>query len=312
MIVVCGESLVDLVEVAASGPTPLLRMLPGGSPANAAVALARLGQRVALATRVGRDAGGALVRRHLESSGILDSFVVQVEEPTTLALVNLGPRGDAQYQFYFEATASWSWELTDLPAALASEVEALHIGSMALVAPKGREAITAWIRKVRSRRTVSLDPNVRTAVIRDLPEYRTALEGIIEACHLVRVSEEDLRALYPDRVVEQVAADWAGRGPRLVVVSRGAEAPLAIFEHNVVVGPRREVRVVDTVGAGDTFSAALLDHFSRAGLLRDQLRGLDAPNLGRALEFASAAASLTCERAGADPPTAAEVAERLT
>ncbi|MCU1490859.1 MAG: PfkB domain protein [Acidimicrobiaceae bacterium] len=311
MILVCGEALVDLVQVGVGQGAPLFRALPGGSPANAAVALARLGQAVGLVSRLGDDDAGTLVRQHLVRNGVDPVHLIRASEPTSLALVTLGDTGDASYAFYFEATAGWLWRSDELPSGLGPEVEAVHLGSMALATPYGRAVLAEFVERERDRRCISLDPNVRIGVVPDVDSYRSDLEELVTRCHLVRVSEEDLETLYPGEPTEDVAERWSASGPRLLVVSRGELGPLTYFHGTVSVGPTRKVEVVDTVGAGDTFSAALLDSLARAGLLAGGLSGLDSAMLDTALEYAVTAASITCQRQGADPPSAAEVAAAL-
>ncbi|MDA8296006.1 MAG: carbohydrate kinase [Actinomycetota bacterium] len=310
MILVCGEALVDLVEVAGGSEAPMLRSLPGGSPANAAVALARLGENVALCTRLGEDACGDLVRHYLEHNGVDLSYVVAAAEPTTLALVSLSSGGDARYAFYFDATAGACWQPGDAPASSAS-FTAVHLGSMSLASLAGRRVLGDFVASLGEQVTISLDPNVRLSVVADVPQYRADLERLVGRADLVRVSGEDLELLYPDRPVAASGAAWASLGPRLLVVSQGAAGPLVFFgdEHFSLVSP--VVEVVDTVGAGDTYSAALLHCFSRAGLLAERLAGVGRRDVDEALAYAAAAASITCERQGADPPTAAEVSARL-
>lgn len=311
MILVCGEALLDLVQVDHSDGPPMLRALPGGGPANTAIAAARLGESVLLVTRVGTDAGGDLVCAHLRRSGVDDRLVVRASEPTTLALVTLAESGDARYAFYFESTAGWAWRRSDLPVALPDGVNAVHLGSMALAAPPGYDALSDFVSRVHEAATISLDPNVRLGVVGDLAAYRAALESLAGRCHLVRASEEDLAALYPGLGTPEALARLAALGPRCVVATRGAAAPLARVGDETIEGPERAVRVVDTVGAGDTFSAALLHVFARQGLLASRLEAITATQVAEALSFAAAAASITCERQGADPPTADEVARRL-
>lgn len=332
MILFCGEALVDLVQVGrddrnvvgsgagndvgsgtgnGNGASPLFRALAGGSPANTAVALARLGHDSALASRVGRDAWGALVREHLDGEGVDTSLVVDAGEPTTLAVVAFTASGDARYHFYFEATAGAAWRQGDLPATAPPGLEALHFGSMAIASASGRVVIGDFVEQVRDSAVVSLDPNVRAGVIPDLAAYRRQLEQLVGRCHLVRVSSEDLEALYPGRRPEAAARDWRALGPRLVVVSRGGDGALACFGDRLASVPAEPVRVVDTIGAGDTFSAALLDFLARAGALADRLASLDEDLVAAALAFAAVAAGVACERQGADPPTAADVAARL-
>lgn len=311
MILVCGEALVDLVEVEADAGGRLLRPLPGGGPANTAVALARLGQGVGFVTRLGDDPAGALIRAHLSASGIDLRYVVTAGEPTTLALVTLEENGDARYSFYFACTAAWAWQRDDPPADLPRDVEAVHVASMALAAPDGYVALSTFVERVRETTAVALDPNVRAGVVSDPDRYRRQLEDLVARCHLVRASDEDLAYLYPGTAPLDAARRLAALGPRLVVVTRGARAPLAVLGETVLEGPSRRVALVDTVGAGDTFVAGLLHVLAQRGALARRLEGLGEETVVAALAFAATAAGITCERRGADPPRADEVAARL-
>lgn len=288
----------------------MLRSLPGGSPTNAAVALARLGEDVALCTRLGEDACGDLVRRYLERNGVDLSYVVTAAEPTTLALVSLSSGGDARYAFYFDATAGSCWQPGDAPAPSAC-FAAVHLGSMALASLAGRQVLGEFLASLGGQVTISLDPNVRLGVVADPAQYRADLEGLVGRADLIRVSSEDLELLYPGRPIADSGAAWAALGPRLLVVSQGAAGPLVFFDNECFSLAAPVVDVVDTVGAGDTYSAALLHCFSRAGLLAEHLAGVGRRDVEEALAYAAAAASITCERQGADPPSATEVALRL-
>lgn len=317
MILVCGETLVDLVPAEttdrsegagrAEGDQERVEVLPGGGPANTAVALARLGQPVELLTRIGRDAYGELVFEYLGRNGVGLGRVVRGAEPTTVARVSVGVGGEASYRFSLEGTASWSWWAEDLSGAIGGDVEAVHTGSMVLASPSSRELVLGLIEREQGDRTISLDPNVRLGWSGDPGGYRGAVERAVALSHLVRTSEEDLGALYPSVDPEEVARHWAGLGPRLVVVSCGPAAPIAFLGGERILGPVRSIAVVDTIAAGDTFCAALLDWLSRSGTLGRRLEGLEASMVGGALGFATAAAGITCSRRGADPPTAAEV-----
>lgn len=310
MIVVCGEALVDLVP---SGPTGqgTFSALPGGSPANTALALSRLGQAVELWTRLGDDDLGDLVAAHLAGNGVGLAALERSGEPTSLAVVSLGSEGEARYHLYLEGTASFGWRF-EVPAVLAAGgAEAFHTGSLALASPATRGDLLDLMDKERRRRVVSFDPNVRLGAVGPVGPYRTAVEAAVGRAHLVRASEDDLVALYPELGVEEAAQRWWDLGPRLVVVTRGPAGALAVLGGERVVGPVRTTTVVDTVAAGDTFTAALLAHLAGTGALSDRLEALDADAVAAALVYATAAASLACGRRGADPPTAAELAALL-
>jgi fructokinase len=302
VFVVVGEALVDLVGQR-GGRT--FAAHPGGSPANVALGLARLGLPVTLETRLGRDALGEMVLAHLQASGVRVGGGAVEGAKTTLAVATLAA-GVASYDFRID------WDLEAL-APLPAEARCLHTGSLATVLPPGRAHVVDLVERERERGwvTVSYDPNVRPALLGDAARARPEIEHLVALSDVVKVSDEDLRWLYPDRADEDVARGWLASGPALVVVTRGGEGVYA-----AAAGPelRRDavpVDLVDTVGAGDSFTSGLLDGLHRAGLLggarRDALAAIDEATLAGVLDAAALIAAITCSRPGADPPTRAEV-----
>lgn len=322
-IYVAGEALVDLVGDAGGSYRPI----PGGSPANVAVGLARLGVATHLLARLGAGAFGRVVRAHLEANGVLLDLAVQAAEPTTLAVVSFDDAGGAAYEFYAEGTADWGWsdaelpggspELPGLPGGLPGDALGLVTGSIAAAREPGASALVKLVRRERQRGqvTVVLDPNVRPSVLRPREDVRTRWDELVTLADVVKVSDEDLRWLAPDRDPVDVAATWVTRGPALVVMTRGARGAIGWTRGGTrVTVESPSVDVVDTVGAGDAFTAGLVDSLRLAGLLggaaRLALAELDETTLRPLLDRAALAAALTCERAGADPPTAELLAAR--
>jgi fructokinase len=306
MIVVCGEALVDLVPV---GGVFLAR--PGGSPANVAVGLGRLGHDVGLLTRLSTDHFGQLIRGHLVESHVDLSLAAATPDRTTVAMVTLSPDGSAAYTFGIEGGADDGWRADQLPAAL-PEGAALHVsGALALAVPTMGAAIGALLARESGRRVITLDPNPRPALGAD----RTVLlEQWLPLADVVKVSEEDLEWICPGETVVEVAQRWRRRadrrsassraaGPALVVVTRGADGVYALGPAGEVDLPAVRVDLVDTVGAGDAFMAGLLAALTEAGLLsREGLRDLRTEDLTTALGYAQRVAAFTCNRLGADPP----------
>lgn len=310
MITVCGEALIDLVD---EGGGRFLAHA-GGSPCNVAVGLARLAVPASLLGRLGGDAFGRLLRAHLVDNGVSERDVVAAAENTTLAVVSLDPAGRATYGFYVDGTADWQWRAGDLPDPLADDVVALHTGSLASWLPPGRDAIEVMVRRERARGrvTLSYDPNVRPLLMGSPGEYRPLIERMVGLVDLVKVSEEDLAWLYPGRAPLAVALDWSVAGPGLVVLTRGGDGVTALTAAGQRVDrPAPQVEVVDTVGAGDAFTSGLLSALSDASLLgpesRRTLSNLPEPQLAQLLDFAARVAAITCTRAGADPPTRADL-----
>ncbi len=309
MIVVCGEALVDLVPGSPNGPRarqatdgPAAR--PGGSAANVAVGLARLGVEVQLLCRLSTDHFGEMIRQHLTASGVGLALAVTTDEPTTLARVELSATGDARYTFQVEGTTNGGWRLDELPARLPAGV-ALHIaGSFALGLAPMRAVVAALLEREHDERTISFDPNPRPTVAADRRAVVRTLEAWVGLTDLVKVGQADLAWTHPDQPVDQIATGWCRRGPALVVVTRGADGATGYAGAAPGVhSPARAVAVVDTVGAGDAFTAGLLAELAGTGLLTPAgLHRLTPATLAAALAFGQQVAAATCARVGADPP----------
>jgi fructokinase len=305
VIVVCGETLIDLVHVEGE----LWRALPGGSPANTAVALARLGTPAAMLARVSGDAFGTRLRSRLVNDGVDVSFVVEAAEASSMAVVDLDESGGARYSFYLQGTADWQWAAAELPVSFDSSVAAIHAGSMALMMPPGAAVLESMLRRERAQRVVSIDPNVRASICPDPVRYREAVERWLGVAHIVKASSDDVLWLYPDRSPDDVLADWASQGPALVVFTHGAAGAVARLPSGVEARVEGVVvDVVDTIGAGDTFSAGLLHALSDADLLSAEgLAAISKHEVEEALRFAVLVSAIACTRAGADPPHLADL-----
>ncbi|MFG2054652.1 carbohydrate kinase [Micromonospora sp. NPDC048930] len=303
MITVVGESLVDLIEE----PTGEATAHPGGSPANVAVALARLGEPTTLLTQLGDDAYGRLLRAHLAGSGVrLDPASVPDLPRTSVARTEVGADGQARYDFAIE------WRSFPDLAGVAGGSACLHTGSLATVLEPGADDVLALVRERRAGATISFDPNCRPSLTGDAARARWRVEELVAVSDLVKVSREDLDWLHPGQSPDRVARRWLELGAILVVVTLGADGALVVTRQGArrVAAPR--VAVVDTVGAGDAFTAGLLAALSERDLLgaarRSALRAAGPELLDAVLGEAAAVAAWTCGRRGADPPTRAELA----
>jgi fructokinase len=302
MFVVVGEALVDLVGQRGSRT---LVAHPGGSPANVALGLARLGDPVTLITRLGRDGFGEMVSAHLKASGVRVDVGPDAGVKTSLAVASLAA-GAATYDFRIE------WDIGDL-APLPVETRCVHTGSLATALAPGAAQVTNLLERERERGrvTISYDPNVRPALLGSPEEARPGIEHLVSLSDVVKVSDEDLHWLYPDRRDEDVARDWLALGAPIVIVTRGGKGVFAVTAHLELDRPATPIDLVDTVGAGDSFTSGLLDGLRRADLVggerREALARIDESSLLSVLDEASLIASITCSRPGADPPTWAEV-----
>jgi fructokinase len=306
VVVVAGEALVDLVPAGRDG---LFEAAPGGSPANVAVGLVRLGVPTRLAARLADDLMGRRLREHLSSNGVDLSKAPRASEPTSLAIVALGSDGVPDYDFRVEGTADWQWSDQEVEGLLDGPVVALHSGSLALTMEPGAAVLGRLVERAGRTVTVSYDPNLRPLLMGSPDTVRERVEWLVSLSDVVKVSSEDLGWLLPGVALESVAERWLASGPEVVVVTLGPDGVLAVAEGTGIVRrPGRRVKVVDTVGAGDSFTSALLAGLHRRGLLgldrREALRAIDTATLGAVLDEAVLASALTCTRAGADPPTA--------
>ncbi|MGD9529184.1 carbohydrate kinase family protein [Pseudonocardia sp.] len=313
IVAVAGEALVDLVPAPVQG---YFEMAPGGSPANVAVGLARLGVPTRMLARLATDPLGLLLRAHLAGNDVELDHAVTAAEQSSLAIVSVGADGGAAYDFRVDGTADWQWTPAELTSALDPGAEgpvvAVHSGSLALTTPPGADALRGLLRSGRARATVTYDPNARPLLMGDAATVLAGVEEMLGISDVVKVSSEDLAWLRPDATPAQVVEEWLDRGPSLVVVTLGGEGVVAGSAGGLRrMRPARLVDVVDTVGAGDTFMGALIAGLYRTDLLgaqrREDLAAIPGGVLDTVLDDALLAAAINCGRRGADPPTAAEL-----
>ncbi|MGB6515004.1 MAG: carbohydrate kinase [Mycobacterium sp.] len=286
---VIGESLIDIVESDEH---------VGGSPLNVAVGLGRLGREVDFLTYIADDAYGRRITEYLNAAGVQLVSESRTAERTATARSTIAEDGSADYVFDLD------WQLSGTPPVAPPLF--VHTGSIAAVQDPGCLAVAALIDTYRVSATVTFDPNVRPSLVADRDLARERIEHLVERSDIVKVSEEDLRWLDPDRPPERIAQTWLALGPAIVAVTMADRGAAAVCAAGVARVPARPVQVVDTVGAGDAFMVGLIDALWASDLLgaqrRVELAALDLDALTTALEAASAAAALTVGRAGADLP----------
>ncbi|GAB14444.1 putative fructokinase [Arthrobacter globiformis NBRC 12137] len=306
MLTVIGEGLVDVVQ-RSSG----IEAHVGGSPLNVAVGLARLGHPVQFVGRYGRDAYGESVAAHLRASSVM---LPQGPDglPTSVATALVDDDGSATYTF------DLAWELPGLRERLPFMLQAntlLHTGSIATMLAPGAAEVLAAVEYAHPASTISFDPNCRPSIITDADYARRQAEKFVTLSDIVKASDEDLAWLYPGVDPLESARRWltlgGAEGPAMVVVTRGAAGPWGITAAGEAEFAAPRVEVADTVGAGDSFMAALLSGVVDRGLNgaqnRADLRALPAEGLTALLAHATRAAAVTVSRAGANPPTRAEL-----
>ncbi len=284
----------------------------GGSPLNVAIGLARLGRKASFVGALSQGFLGDRLARALRDEGVGLAHVRRVDAPTTLGMVGLDASGSASYAFYGQGCADRLLRVDDLPTP-GDDVEALHFGSYSMVVEPVASAHRQLVERERGTRVIVYDPNVRLNVEPDLAMWSEAVDWMSRRVHMIKISSEDLDLLKPGVSAVEAAAQWLNAGVSLVVVTDGSRGALACTARDNVSVQAQPVDVLDTVGAGDTFQAALLCWLSEQGLLSPPaMSTLSAQQLRQALSFAARAAAITCSRRGADMPRRAELPECLS
>ena len=297
MIVCCGEALVDVLDGEDS------RAVPGGGPMNAAIAAARLGAPSAFVGRVSTDAAGSLIWRHLQRSGVDLRACERGSEPTARAIISLTPR--PSFRFEGESTADTAVEAVDL-AVLGAGPHILHGGTLGMF--RGRTAEVLASLAERHDGLVSLDPNVRPAIIDDRGQWDRFHQRWLSVCDLYRASDEDLEWIWPGRAVDSCAAELIAGQISTVIVTRGEQGAAVYTAQGRIDVPAPSADTVDTVGAGDAFVGSILASlWNEIGAERAALASLSLAEWRFIAERAAVVAAITCTRPGADPPDAAEL-----
>ncbi len=308
MILVCGEALIDFFPAGRpNAPLDFSGRL-GGSPFNVALGMARLGTPSAFYSNLSTDFFGQALRAALTQEGVDLSLTGSCDNPTTLAFVTTGPDGSPDYAFLGDTAANRMVRVQDLPPVLPEKITALSFGSFSLAVEPCGSAYEMLMTREAGKRVVALDPNIRARLINDMPRYRARLQRMLSMAAIVKVSTEDLEALYGPGNLLDMAKTWSSYGPALLIVTDGANGAYLYLDGEWITFPGRAVDVVDTVGAGDAFQAALLSGLFARGLLTlPKVHALTREQLGPIIEQAIKAAALTCTRHGADLPRAADL-----
>jgi fructokinase len=312
MLLSCGDALVDFLPAKAVDGCDATVAVAGGSCLNIAVGMARLGAPAGFVGGISTDLFGRIIADHASASRVDLRYAVRSERQTTLAFVRT-VAGEPQYAFYDEATASRNW--TYRPGSIPfDEIEAIHVGSTTLANDQGAAQALAMIEDAAGATTISFDPNCRPNLVGDKARYVDQMDAFAATADIVRMSDVDFEFLYGGGDYGEKAKSLLAAGTSLVVVTRGNKGAQAWHR---TTGPVRveapATDVVDTVGAGDSFQAALLFALRAIGRIkRGALAQMKAGELDRVLSFAAACAAFTCNRAGADPPRYSDVGPALS
>jgi fructokinase len=297
MILVGGEALYDLVLQDSDED---LHGHPGGGPFNTARTIGRLEQPVAYLGRLSTDRFGQRLEALLADDGVSLESVVRTDEPTTLALAEVDPDGVARYRFYERGTAAPGLTPEAALEALPGRVDILHVGTLGLTLEPVATALEAVVSRLADDALVAVDPNCRPWVVADADAYRARIQRVLGSAHVLKVSEEDVAFLEPERSPLEGVRALLEHGPSVGLLTRGPNGALVITRTAEVAVPAPRAKVVDTIGAGDAFGGGFLAWWSERGLGRDELGNIDL--VVEATEFACLVAARTCARPGAQPP----------
>jgi fructokinase len=294
---VCGEVLIDILP---TGP------VVGGGPANTAKALARLGYEVDFIDGISTDDYGVSARKELSRDGVGLGLTLTSDKPTCTATVTLDSKGSASYEFLIDGTATFDFNSSWLPDPERLKPSVLHIGTLVTIIEPGASVLFDWAVKVGEFAPIVFDPNIRPSVMNDRAKYAAAVEKWVSISSVVKVSDDDIAWLYPTDSLDVVAHRWIDAGVCCVVITRGANGLIGFTSSGMEEVDGVKVDVVDTVGAGDTVGAIVVE-----GIIKHSVHGLQGQVLNPLLHKAAIAAGITCSRAGAQPPRAHELVEAM-
>ena len=294
---VCGEVVIDLIPDGTER-----RAVVGGGPANTAKALSQLGIATQFIDGISTDKYGQMALKELHKDGVQLDFVKFSDKPTCLAIVSLNAKGGASYEFVIDDTATFEFSHSWLPDATISKPALLHIGTLVTAIEPAASVLFEWSSKVAKVAPIVFDPNIRPAVMIDRAKYVKQVERWISISNAVKVSDDDIYWLYPGQDLDKVAKRWLGMGPELIVVTFGDKGLAGYRKDSKISVDAKKVVVADTVGAGDTVGAILVE-----AIIEDGLDKLVNERLTSMLDRAAKAAAITVSRTGALPPSSNEI-----
>jgi fructokinase len=294
---VTGEVLIDLIPEGADR-----KPIVGGGPANTAKALAKIGIDTQFIDGISTDDYGQVAKKEMVASGVNLDYVKYSDKPTSLAIVSLSDSGSASYKFEIENTATFDFTSDWLPNPQSERPSLLHIGTLVTAIEPSATVLFEWAQSVAKVAPIVFDPNIRPAVISDRDLYVKQVELWVSISSAIKVSDEDIRWLYPSLEIDQVVNNWLAKGPSLIVVTYGDRGLAGYRIDEKVSVDAVKVAVADTVGAGDTVGAILVE-----AIVKDGLDTLSGVRLEMMLKRAAKAAAITVSRSGSNPPTLKEI-----
>ena len=306
-ILVGGEALIDFFPTRCGDKRGFIP-IPGGSPCNVAVGLGRLGVPVSFLARISRDQFGRLLEAHLAESNVSLDYLTKGSEPSTLSFVQADGDAEPDFGFYGDNTADAQITSDLLPESLSADIQAIHFGSLAMIRQPIGSSLTLLMEREHGKRMISFDPNIRSDQIENRDEYLAKLQHWVKLADMVKASRSDIDYLYPGMSPDAVAKEWLALGPRLIVITDGPRGAAAYNRSAGVEASGGSIDLVDSVGAGDAFTAGLLAWLHKhENFDRKCLPDLSRAKLSAALTYATRVAAITCTRLGADPPWESEL-----
>lgn len=316
MILVIGEALIDLIGREGSEYEAVV----GGANANVALALAVRGEKQAFLGRISNDGFGQLIRNHLSQHGVNLDLSISAEEQTSLAVATIDESGSASYSFYLNGTADWGWKLEELPTSdqiKNLDAKAIQFGCLGMAVEPGSKVILRWLKELCKENLITLshDLNIRPAIGFNRQEELRRVLAINQISNIIKASDADIEWLHDgeNKSVDEVCEEWSG--DKLLVITRGADGVSIYRDGRRIDVPGFSAKLVDTVGAGDTFMAHFLGELDNFGALgnnpQSRLAKITDQELVSAARLANAASSIVCERVGCNPPSKEEVLTRL-
>jgi len=313
MIVTLGEALIDFIYVD-EGSNQMYKPVPGGSPMNTSIALSRLDVPSAFISGISTDMFGEMLSKHLLENGVNISAAVMKDNPTTLAFAKI-INGIAEYAFFSNNSADRSIVGSEIQTAidkLPASPTCFQIGSISLLLEPGATAIYSIISNREPDIPVSFDPNIRASLVKDRESYLTRLKDLFRHSDIVKISDEDIKWIFPELSLKSAAAVIMQYGVSVCVVTAGKNGVYWFSKNVKEYLAAREISIIDTIGAGDTFHAGLLAFLYLSGnLSQEKLKNINQDTAVNALKYASMAAEINCCRQGANPPNAAELKKEL-
>ena len=307
MLISCGDALIDFVPTKTADGREAVMPAVGGSCLNVAIGIARLGAPTGFVGGISNDLFGRMIADHAATSNVELGLATRSDHQTTLAFVRI-VAGESHYAFYDAETATrnWTFRRGTIPF---DRIEAVHVGSTTLVNDQGAAETKALIADAQASSTISFDPNCRPNLVKDKPAYLARMAEFAGKVDLIKMSDVDFAYLFGEEPYRQRASALLGQGPSLVVITRGNSGAIAWHaKAGEIEVEAPKIEVADTIGAGDSFQAALLFALHKQGrLARQHLKDISTEELRRALSFAANCAGLTCTRPGADPPWSHEI-----